>query len=136
MDIVKYDREIGEMLIEEFMIKANEVVAAHLHNRKVPSLYRVHERPDVEGVTELNRVLGVFGFHLRDEEVTPAAMQAILKEIKGRPEERVISTMMLRSMKHARYAPQTLGHFGLASRYYTHFTSPIRRYPDLRYIAD
>ncbi|MFB5066658.1 MAG: ribonuclease R [Candidatus Wallacebacter cryptica] len=131
VDIVKYDREIGEMLIEEFMIKANEVVAAHLHNRKVPSLYRVHERPDVEGVTELNRVLGVFGFHLRDEEVTPAAMQAILKEIKGRPEERVISTMMLRSMKHARYAPQTLGHFGLASRYYTHFTSPIRRYPDL-----
>lgn len=130
-EIRRYERKVAEMLIEEFMIKANEVVAEHLYHRGVPTLYRVHERPDLEGIGELNRVLGAFGHRIREKDVEPRAFQEILEKIKGRPEERTISTIMLRSMKHARYAPQALGHFGLASAYYTHFTSPIRRYPDL-----
>lgn len=121
----------GEMLIEDFMIKANETVAEHLYRMQMPLLYRVHEKPDEDGLIKLNRVLGVFGHKVQGEKLEPMTFQRILAEIKGRPEEQMVSLMVLRSMKHARYLPQALGHFGLASRFYCHFTSPIRRYPDL-----
>lgn len=121
----------GEMLIEDFMIKANETVAAHLHNLKAPLLFRVHEKPDEEALLKLNRVLGVFGHKVMSHRLEPLTFQRILDEIKDRPEEQMVSLMVLRSMKHARYVPQPLGHFGLASEFYCHFTSPIRRYPDL-----
>lgn len=121
----------GENLIEDFMIKANEVVAEHLHRREIPALYRVHEKPDEEAVTKLNGVLGVFGHKIKISSPEPRVLQKILHDIKGTPEEQLISLVLLRSMKHARYSPQALGHFGLASKYYCHFTSPIRRYPDL-----
>ena len=121
----------GEMLIEDFMIKANEVVAEHLFKQEAPALYRVHEKPQGDSLLRLNNVLGVFGHKLPENRINPKAFQKILNEIKGSPGEKTISLMLLRSMKHARYAPQPLGHFGLASQYYCHFTSPIRRYPDL-----
>ncbi len=121
----------GEMLIEDFMIKANEVVAEHLIKKEAPALYRVHEKPQGDSLLRLNNVLGVFGQKLLENRINPKEFQRILNEIKGSPGEKTISLMLLRSMKHARYAPQPLGHFGLASQYYCHFTSPIRRYPDL-----
>ncbi|MDD4775707.1 MAG: ribonuclease R [Syntrophomonas sp.] len=121
----------GELLIEDFMIKANEVVAEHLLKNEAPALYRVHEKPEGDSLTRLNNVLGVFGHKLPENRINPQAFQKILAGIKGTPGEKTISLMLLRSMKHARYAPQALGHFGLASRFYCHFTSPIRRYPDL-----
>ncbi len=121
----------GELLIEDFMIKANEVVAEHLFKKEIPSLYRVHEKPEGDSLTRLNNVLGVFGHKIQENRVNPQAFQKILAEIKGSPGENTISLMLLRSMKHARYTNQALGHFGLASKYYCHFTSPIRRYPDL-----
>jgi ribonuclease R len=126
-------RETGpsEMLIEDFMIKANEVVAEHLHKKEVPALYRVHEKPEGESLNRLNNVLGVFGGKVPENRVNPKAFQKILGDIKGNAGERTVSLMLLRSMKHARYTNQALGHFGLASKYYCHFTSPIRRYPDL-----
>ncbi|MGI6452501.1 MAG: ribonuclease R [Syntrophomonadaceae bacterium] len=130
-EIRKVRPGVGEKIIEDFMIKANEVVAEHMYWREAPILYRVHEKPDEDGMTGLNRVLGVFGHRIRANQTEPKAFQKVLREIKGRPEEQLISLIMLRSMKHAKYYPVALGHFGLASRYYCHFTSPIRRYPDL-----
>jgi len=121
----------GELLIEDFMIKANEVVAEHLFKKEIPALYRVHEKPEGDSLTRLNNVLGVFGHKIQENRVNPQSFQKILAEIKGSPGENTISLMLLRSMKHARYTNQALGHFGLASKYYCHFTSPIRRYPDL-----
>ena len=121
----------GELLIEDFMIKANEVVARHLFKKEIPTLYRVHEKPEGDSLNRLNNVLGVFGHKIKENRVNPPAFQKILQDIKGSPGEKTISLMLLRSMKHARYANQALGHFGLASEYYCHFTSPIRRYPDL-----
>lgn len=131
VDIKVRDSGPGELLIEDFMIKANEVVAEHLLKNEAPALYRVHEKPEGDSLTRLNNVLGVFGHKLPENRINPKAFQKILTEIKGSPGEKTISLMLLRSMKHARYAPQALGHFGLASEYYCHFTSPIRRYPDL-----
>lgn len=131
LEIKKLERGPGEMLIEDFMIKANEVVAEHLFWQQIPILYRVHEKPDEESLTKLNLVLGGFGHKIKTKKIEPFIYQKILENIKGKPEEQMISIVMLRSMKHARYAPEALGHFGLASKYYCHFTSPIRRYPDL-----
>ncbi len=130
-EIRKREQGVGEKLIEDFMIKANEVVAEHLYRRKIPVLYRVHEKPEEESINKLNLVLGVFGHKIQTMKPEPPVLQKVLHQIKGRPEEQLISLLLLRSMKHARYAPQELGHFGLASQYYCHFTSPIRRYPDL-----
>ena len=121
----------AEMLIEEFMIKANEVVAEHLWKRQMPALYRVHEKPEDEALQKVNHVLAVFGYKTSIKNISPNTYQDILQQIKGTPEEELISMILLRSMKHARYTPQALGHFGLSSKYYCHFTSPIRRYPDL-----
>ncbi|MDN5345118.1 MAG: ribonuclease [Clostridia bacterium] len=132
--IIPRQRSVAEGIIEEFMIAANEVVARHLYELAVPAIYRVHEEPAPDKLEELNNFLAFFGLKVqpdREGRVKPRAFQEILAAVKGRPEERVISTVLLRSMMHARYAGQCLGHFGLASPYYCHFTSPIRRYPDL-----
>ncbi|MGE5398651.1 MAG: ribonuclease R, partial [Chitinophagales bacterium] len=129
--IEKRIQDVAESLIEEFMIRANEVVALHLYKLEIPTLYRVHEKPDEDGITNISKFLTLFNRQLPRGEVNPGVLQKVLTEIKGQPEERIISTMILRSMKHARYTPAPLGHFGLASPYYLHFTSPIRRYPDL-----
>ncbi len=131
IEIKRREQGEGEKLIEDFMIKANETVAEHMYKQELPILYRVHENPDEEALVKLNHVLGVFGHQIKGRKIQSRLFQKVLEDIKGRPEEQMISLMILRSMKHARYVPQALGHFGLASEYYCHFTSPIRRYPDL-----
>lgn len=133
LEIVKRVRTIAESVIEEFMLVANETVAEHMYRLQLPFLFRVHEDPEPEKLVKLDSLLHNFGQQLRrtQGEVRPASMQQVLTRIAGRPEERIISTVMLRSLKQARYEAANLGHFGLAAQYYTHFTSPIRRYPDL-----
>ncbi|MCY9692276.1 ribonuclease R [Paenibacillus alginolyticus] len=132
-DIVKRERSVAEMMIEEFMLAANETVAEHFSWMKVPFLYRVHEDPDSEKLMNFMEFVTNFGYSVKGKgnSVHPRALQALLEEIKGTPEETVLSKIMLRSMKQARYDAQSLGHFGLAAEFYSHFTSPIRRYPDL-----
>jgi len=133
-DIVKRERSIAEQIIEEFMLKANETVAEHFHWLKVPFLYRVHEEPDAEKLLRFAEFVTGFGYALKGgkgSKIHPRQLQDILEEIAGTKEETVISTVLLRSMKQARYDSQSLGHFGLAAEFYSHFTSPIRRYPDL-----
>ena len=132
IEIVKRMRSLAESIIEEFMLVANETVAEHMHKLKVPFVFRVHEEPDAEKMIKLNTLLHNFGQSIPIvNEVRPGSLQKVLARIAGRPEERIISTVMLRSLKQARYEAQNIGHFGLAATYYTHFTSPIRRYPDL-----
>ncbi|MBO9597527.1 MAG: VacB/RNase II family 3'-5' exoribonuclease, partial [Cohnella sp.] len=133
VDIVKRERSIAEQIIEEFMLAANETVAEHFHWLKVPFIYRIHEDPDGEKLMHFMQFAGNFGYAVKGKgnSVHPRALQTLLEEIRGTKEETVISTMMLRSMKQAKYDPESLGHFGLAAEFYTHFTSPIRRYPDL-----
>ncbi len=123
----------AEQIIEEFMIVANETVAETYFQRDVPFIYRVHEKPREEKILELQEFLGPLGFAIKEsaDKVRPQSLQKLLEEIKEKPEERLISTVVLRSMQHARYDTENMGHFGLASSYYSHFTSPIRRYPDL-----
>ncbi|TXK83670.1 ribonuclease R [Paenibacillus sp. N3.4] len=132
-DIVKRERSVAEMMIEEFMLAANETVAEHFQWMKVPFLYRVHEDPDSEKLMNFMEFVTNFGYTIKGKgnSIHPRALQTLLEEIKGTPEETVLSKIMLRSMKQARYDAQSLGHFGLAAEFYSHFTSPIRRYPDL-----
>ena len=115
------------------MLAANRTVAEHFFWLKTPFVYRVHEAPDAEKMAELNQTLHLFGYQIKGgvEEVHPKSLQTILEDIKDKPFQRIVGTMILRSMMKARYTPQNLGHFGLAAKYYCHFTSPIRRYPDL-----
>ncbi|ACB85577.1 ribonuclease R [Natranaerobius thermophilus] len=132
--VEKRARGSAEKLIEEFMLLANRVVAEHHYNLDMPFIYRVHEQPDDEKVSTFREFASKFGYYLpkpEGEEIYPIEFQKVLEEAKDTREERAISTMMLRSMKQARYAAESLGHFGLSFQYYTHFTSPIRRYPDL-----
>ncbi|MEI7027839.1 ribonuclease R [Paenibacillus sp. y28] len=133
IDIVKRERSVAEQIIEEFMLAANETVAEHFHWMKVPFLYRIHEDPDGEKLMHFIEFVANFGYMVRGKgnRVHPRALQTLLEEIKGAKEETVISTVLLRSMKQARYDANSLGHFGLAAEFYSHFTSPIRRYPDL-----
>ncbi|AHV95104.1 ribonuclease R [Paenibacillus sabinae] len=133
VDIVKRERSIAEQIIEEFMLAANETVAEHFHWLKVPFLYRIHEDPDPEKLQNFMAFAANFGYHVkgRGNSVHPRALQKLLEDIHGTKEQTVISTMMLRSMKQAKYDAESTGHFGLAAEYYSHFTSPIRRYPDL-----
>ncbi len=133
IDIAWQERSLSDQIIEEFMISTNETVAEHYHWLEIPFLYRVHEEPDIDDVEELNNFLGIFGLYVKTSKgkVHSKAYQTVLENVIGKPEERAISTVMLRSMKHARYAVEALGHFGLASKYYSHFTAPIRRYSDL-----
>jgi len=132
-DIGFRTRSIAESIIEEFMLAANETVAEHFHWMKMPFIYRVHEDPKEEKLMAFMEFVTNFGYSVRGKgnSVHPRALQQLLEEVKGTPEEIIISTVMLRSMKQARYDAESLGHFGLATEFYTHFTSPIRRYPDL-----
>jgi ribonuclease R len=131
--IVRAERNLAHRIIEEFMLAANEAVASFLEGTPVPSLYRVHENPDPLKLKDLSEFVFSFGYELPvlDDKVNPAALQKLLAEVEGKPEERLINEVLLRCMKQARYCAENLGHFGLAAPSYTHFTSPIRRYPDL-----
>ncbi|TAM81817.1 MAG: VacB/RNase II family 3'-5' exoribonuclease [Acidobacteria bacterium] len=159
--VTRSERNIAHRIIEEFMLAANEAVAGHLERKGVPSLYRVHEKPDPKKVLEFEEIAASFGYSLgiklparqsmrihgrveRDQrvrlheqlekidlEISPRHYQQLTGRIEGKPEERILSYLMLRSLKQARYAEENLGHFALAAGTYTHFTSPIRRYPDL-----
>ena len=133
IEIKKRERGDAESLIEEFMLAANNTVATHYHALSTPFIYRIHEEPDTEKITDLKSFLAIFGYYLKGSQnkLYPKSFQEIIEQVKGKKEERIVSTMMLRSMRHARYAIEPLGHFGLSSEYYSHFTSPIRRYPDL-----
>src|SRR2546427_11438410 len=159
--ITRSERNIAHRISEEFMLAANETVAEHLKRQGVPALYRIHEKPDPKKVLEFEEIAATFGYSLgvdlpparrvrvrfRDErdrsprfeesidpdklEITSRHYQRLTQRIAGKPEERILSYLMLRSLKQARYSEETLGHFALATPTYTHFTSPIRRYPDL-----
>jgi ribonuclease R len=131
--IVPAERNIAHRLIEEFMLLANETVAKHLVDHGVPSLHRVHEAPDVKKVAEFEAFIEPLGYGLgaTGRSVTPQHFQKLIDRVRGTPEERPIAAVMLRTMQKARYDAVSLGHFGLAAEHYTHFTSPIRRYPDL-----
>ena len=129
--ITKSVRLFSHRIVEEFMILANEVVARHLEENDVPSLYRVHEEPDPMKVENFAEIVSGFGLKFQPKKAHPAEFQKFISSIEGRPEERMLSYLMLRSFKQAKYSEENVGHFGLASDSYTHFTSPIRRYPDL-----
>jgi ribonuclease R len=131
--IVPESRNVAHKLIEEFMLAANEAVAKHLLFAKQPAIYRVHDRPDPDRLVDLREVLEGFGYELKGDlaEVPPAAFQKILNAIAGRPEERLLRDLLLRAQRKALYSPECRGHYALAAPYYCHFTSPIRRYPDL-----
>ena len=132
IDIVQRVRSISESIIEEFMLAANETVARHMSNQEWPFIYRVHDLPSEDKMTDLAQLLNNFNVKLPiSEEIKPLEVQKALKQMQGRPEERLVATVTLRSMKQAVYQVENIGHFGLAAEYYTHFTSPIRRYPDL-----
>ncbi|MBQ2088064.1 MAG: RNB domain-containing ribonuclease, partial [Selenomonas sp.] len=132
--LIKREGSLAESIIEECMLAANETVARHMDTKNLPFMYRVHEQPSEEKIERLNNLLAAFGLFVKQDEqghIQPMDVQKVLEKVEGRPEERIISTVSLRSMQQARYSELSLGHFGLAARYYTHFTSPIRRYPDL-----
>ena len=133
IDVVKRDRGIGENLIEDFMIAANETIATHIANMDLPFIYRVHDIPNTEKIEDFKNLIKQMGYQLHTNlnKITPLTMQSILKELKDKKEFSILSDMLLRSMKKAIYSPNNIGHFGLASTNYTHFTSPIRRFPDL-----
>ena len=132
-NIVRAERNIAHRIIEEFMIAANEAVARHLKREGFPLLYRVHEGPDEDSFESIAPFLLSLGYRLpaKREKITPLEVQRLLEAAHGKPEEKVINHVLLRAMKQAHYQPENIGHFGLASACYTHFTSPIRRYPDL-----
>jgi len=132
-DIVASERNVAHRIIEEFMLLANETVAGHLVAHGAPSLHRVHEAPDVDKVADFEAFIGTLGHSLtaRGGRAKPKDFQRLVGKIAGTPEERPIAALMLRTMQKARYDATSLGHFGLATEHYTHFTSPIRRYPDL-----
>jgi ribonuclease R len=158
--VVRAPRNIAHRIIEEFMLSANEAVAAHLQASGLPSIYRIHEQPDPKRVMEFEEVAAHFGYSLGvgaipvkkfayadkrrdghkvrrdivlpgDVKISPRHYQKLVAKIEGKPEERILSYLMLRSLKQARYSTDNVGHFALAADHYTHFTSPIRRYPDL-----
>ncbi len=133
-DIKHYERRISNKMIEEFMLIANETVAEHFYWLQLPFVYRIHETPSAEKMEDLKKFIATFGYTIKGdlENVHPKEIQGIVEKIKGTKEEESISTIALRSMKQAKYSPQCVGHFGLAAKYYCHFTSPIRRYPDLQ----
>jgi len=131
--IEKRVREDGEKLIEDFMIAANETVAGHIYNMNLPFVYRVHDVPNSEKIDKFIRLVSIFGHKLtgKFKELTPFSMQKLLNQLKDVPQYKILSSMLLRSMRKAIYQRENIGHFGLGSKCYTHFTSPIRRYPDL-----
>lgn len=134
MDIKPYERNAATKIIEDFMLMANETIAEDYFWQELPFVYRTHDNPDPEKMKRLGVFINNFGYTIRthDGEVHPKELQKLLKKIEETEEEALISRLTLRSMKQAKYMPVCSGHFGLAAKYYTHFTSPIRRYPDLQ----
>ncbi|WP_314066334.1 ribonuclease R [uncultured Vagococcus sp.] len=132
-EIVLRSRGVGERLIESFMLIANETIARHYQQAKLPFIYRIHEQPKEDKMQRFFEFATSFGILIKGtkEDITPKDLQRVLEQVKGRPEEPVINKMLLRSMQQARYSEDPVGHYGLAADDYTHFTSPIRRYPDL-----
>ncbi|MCS6956985.1 MAG: ribonuclease R [Aquificaceae bacterium] len=129
--VMQYERHVAHRIIEQFMVSANETVAMHLENAGYPCLYRVHEKPDPTKVENLLEILAGLGYRVKKPSLSPKFFQKIIEDFEGRPEENLVRFLTLRAMKRAHYSPHNVGHFGLASEHYTHFTSPIRRYPDL-----
>ena len=133
IDVVRRIQDEGEKLIEDFMIIANETVATHVYNMDLPFIYRVHDDPNPEKIEDFMNLVKQLGYSIKTDmhKITPITMQKILLELDDKPEFAILSDVLLRSMKKAIYSPNNTGHFGLASKCYTHFTSPIRRFPDL-----
>ena len=133
IDVHKYETSFSNEIIEQFMLTANEQVAEKFYWLKAPFIYRVHEDPDIEKVTELNKTLFNFGYtiKIKEEKIYPTEFSKVLEQAKDTPEEKIVSNLVLRTLKVAEYDAENKGHFGIASKYYCHFTSPIRRYPDL-----
>ena len=133
IDISKYDITFANQIIEQFMLTANETIAEKFYWLEAPFIYRVHESPDAEKISELNKFLFNFGYKIKGnkDSIHPKAFSSILEDIKGKDEEKIISNLILRTLKVARYEAENKGHFGISGKYYCHFTSPIRRYPDL-----
>lgn len=133
INVGKYETSFSNEIIEQFMLSANEAIAEKFYWLEAPFIYRVHEDPDIDKVKDLNKFLFNFGLKIRttNDKVYPTEVSKILEEIKGKEEEKVVSTLILRTLKVAKYESENKGHFGIASKYYCHFTSPIRRYPDL-----
>ncbi len=134
VEIKPYERNVATKIIEDFMLIANETVAEHFHWMELPFVYRTHDNPDPEKISKLGTFIRNFGYSIksRQEEIHPKELQKLLAKIEDTPEEALISRLTLRSMKQAKYTIDCTGHFGLACQYYCHFTSPIRRYPDLQ----
>lgn len=134
VEIKPYDRNVATKIIEDFMLLANETVAQDYFWQEIPFVYRTHEKPDSEKILKLSTFINNFGYviHISQDEIHPKELQKLLKKIEDTPEEALISRLTLRSMKQAKYTVESTGHFGLATPYYCHFTSPIRRYPDLQ----
>lgn len=135
IEIKPYERNVATKIIEDFMLIANETVAQHFFWMEMPFVYRTHDNPEPEKIMKLSMFLRNFGYHIKtspQEEIHPKEIQKLLDKMEGTPEETLISRLTLRSMKQAKYTVECSGHFGLACQYYCHFTSPIRRYPDLQ----
>ncbi len=134
IEIKPYERNVATKIIEDFMLIANETVAQDYFWQELPFVYRTHDNPDTEKIKKLSTFINNFGYsiHIGQDEVHPKELQKLLQKIDGTPEEALISRLTLRSMKQAKYTTMSTGHFGLATPYYCHFTSPIRRYPDLQ----
>lgn len=136
LSIKPYERNVATRIIEDFMLLANETVAQHFYWQELPFVYRTHDNPDPDKILKLGTFINNFGYHIKiksgDNEIHPKEIQKLLGRIEGTPEEALIARLTLRSMKQARYTVNCTGHFGLACQYYCHFTSPIRRYPDLQ----
>jgi ribonuclease R len=130
----KAERRVAHRLIESFMLVANETVAEHFFWLEMPFVYRIHEDPKPEKIEMLNKFLYHFGYKIKGsaDDIHPKSIQSLIEEVEGKKEEHVVSKMTLRSLKQAKYSPNNEGHFGLAAKHYCHFTSPIRRYPDLQ----
>lgn len=132
VDIKPYERNIATKIIEEFMLVCNETIAEDYYWQNKPFVYRSHDVPDEEKILKLSQFISNFGYFIKGSDLHPKEFQKVLNQVEGKPEEHVISKVILRSMKQARYTATNDGHFGLAAKYYCHFTSPIRRYPDLQ----